>query len=201
MSFLCNRNRTSWLYPHKGWNQASTKESRGNSCIKAPIKVKDLHRFLGMVQYYWDLWAKHSEMLAPLTDLVGECGFSKLNKAQRKREKPWHWNMEHQKAFDDSKEFEIYTRGSSHKLVSSSLRITGPWHSSVDNWQNARKSTVLLRLNSWPLLNYCKSSKSCCGDTRWKSTLAIKILCKRLLATHLTGFTIGDCFYKSLVPT
>jgi hypothetical protein len=25
-----------------------------------------------MVQYYRDMWAKHSEMLAPLTNLVGE---------------------------------------------------------------------------------------------------------------------------------
>jgi len=27
-----------------------------------------------MVQYYRDMWVKHSEMLAPLSDLVGECG-------------------------------------------------------------------------------------------------------------------------------
>ena len=35
--------------------------------------VKDLRRFLGMVQYYRDLWAKRRNMLAPLTSLVGEC--------------------------------------------------------------------------------------------------------------------------------
>jgi hypothetical protein len=85
-----------------------------------------------MVQYYRDLWAKRSEMLAPLTDLVGECGYSKLDKAQHKRKIPWHWDTEHQKAFDDvkaaiakdvalaypdfSKEFEIYTDGSSHQI-------------------------------------------------------------------------------------
>ena len=34
--------------------------------------VKELQRFLGMVQYYRDMWQKHSEMPAPLTDLVGE---------------------------------------------------------------------------------------------------------------------------------
>ena len=42
--------------------------------INTPKTVKDLHSFLGMVQYYQDLWARHSEMLAPLTSLVGECG-------------------------------------------------------------------------------------------------------------------------------
>ncbi len=33
--------------------------------------VKELRHFLGMVQYYRDMWARCSEMLVPLTDLVG----------------------------------------------------------------------------------------------------------------------------------
>ncbi len=40
----------------------------------APNNGKELRHFLGMVQYYRDMWAKCSEMLAPLSDLVGECG-------------------------------------------------------------------------------------------------------------------------------
>ncbi len=35
--------------------------------LNLPNNVKELRHFLGMVQYYWDIWAKHSEMLAPLT--------------------------------------------------------------------------------------------------------------------------------------
>ena len=36
--------------------------------ITPPKQVKDLHdRFLGMVQFYKDLWARCSEMLTPLT--------------------------------------------------------------------------------------------------------------------------------------
>jgi hypothetical protein len=42
--------------------------------IKPSNNVKELRRFLGMEQYYHDMWAKRSEMLAPLSDLVGECG-------------------------------------------------------------------------------------------------------------------------------
>ncbi len=42
--------------------------------------IKELQRFLGTVQYYRDMWAKRSEMLAPLTDLVGECGETKATK-------------------------------------------------------------------------------------------------------------------------
>jgi hypothetical protein len=49
--------------------------------LTPPRNVKELHRFLGMVQYYRDLWARHSDMLAPLTSLVGECGQTKLTKA------------------------------------------------------------------------------------------------------------------------
>ncbi len=40
--------------------------------IKPPTGVKQLRHFLGMVQYYRDLWARWSDMLAPLTSLVGE---------------------------------------------------------------------------------------------------------------------------------
>jgi hypothetical protein len=32
-----------------------------------PRNVKELHKFLEMVQYYRDLWARCSNMLAPLT--------------------------------------------------------------------------------------------------------------------------------------
>ncbi len=41
--------------------------------LNLPNNIKELRYFLRMVQYYWDMWAKSSEMLAPLTDLVGEC--------------------------------------------------------------------------------------------------------------------------------
>ena len=39
--------------------------------INPPSTVKELRKFLGMVQYYRDLWDKHSHLFAPLTDLVG----------------------------------------------------------------------------------------------------------------------------------
>ena len=47
--------------------------------IKLPTGVKQLRHFLGMVQYYRNLWARWSEMLTPLTSLVGECGQTKNN--------------------------------------------------------------------------------------------------------------------------
>jgi hypothetical protein len=40
--------------------------------LNLPNNVTELRHFLRMVQYYRDMWARRSKMLAPLTDLVGE---------------------------------------------------------------------------------------------------------------------------------
>jgi len=45
--------------------------------------VKELRHFLGMVQYYRDMWAKCSEMLAPSSDLVGECRETKTTRKNK----------------------------------------------------------------------------------------------------------------------
>ena len=102
--------------------------------LTPPTNVKELRRFLGMVQYYRDLWARRSEMLAPLTDLVGECGQTKVTRAKGTKKVPWHWDEVHQKAFDAvkativkdvvlaypdySKVFEVYTDASATQLGS-----------------------------------------------------------------------------------
>ncbi len=96
--------------------------------IKPPTGVRQLRHFLGMVQYYRDLWARWSNMLAPLTSLVGECSQTKSTKAKGTKKVPWHWDEVHQRAFnhikatiakdvvlaypDYSKVFEIYTDAS-----------------------------------------------------------------------------------------
>ncbi len=85
-----------------------------------------------MVQYYRDMRARHSEMLAPLTDLVGECGETKTTQINKTKKKPWRWDLIHQQAFDNVKAaiatetvlaypdflkpFEIYTDASSMQL-------------------------------------------------------------------------------------
>jgi hypothetical protein len=100
--------------------------------VKLPSGVKQLRHFLGMVQYYRDLWARWHNMLAPLTLLVGECGQIKTTKAKGTKKVPWHWDEVHQRAFDHvkatiakdvvlaypdySKVFKIYTDASSKQL-------------------------------------------------------------------------------------
>ena len=68
--------------------------------IQPPTNVKGLRKFLGMVQYYRNLWEKWSDMLAPLTDLVGECGHTKMTKQKGTKKRPWYWSNMHQKVFD-----------------------------------------------------------------------------------------------------
>jgi hypothetical protein len=55
--------------------------------LNTPNNVKELRHFLKMVQYYRDMWARRSEMLAPLTDLVGECGETKTTRMNKTKTK------------------------------------------------------------------------------------------------------------------
>ncbi len=100
--------------------------------LNLPNNVKELRNFLGMVQYYQDMWARRSEMLAPLTDLVGECGETKISKKNKTKKIPWRWDPIHQQAFHNVKAaipketvltyleflkpFEIYTDASATQL-------------------------------------------------------------------------------------
>jgi hypothetical protein len=100
--------------------------------FQPPQNVKELRHFLGMVQYYRDLWARRSKMLAPLTSLVGECSQTKVSRAKGTKKAPWHWDEVHLRALnhvkaiiarevvlaypDYSKVFEIYTDASSKQL-------------------------------------------------------------------------------------
>ena len=43
-------------------------------------------------------------MLAPLSDLVAECGTTKTQRKAGTKKTPWHWDEVHRKAFDDIKE-------------------------------------------------------------------------------------------------
>jgi len=56
--------------------------------LNLPNNVKELRHFLGMVQYYHDMWVKRSEMLAPFSDLVGECGETKTTRKNKVKKQP-----------------------------------------------------------------------------------------------------------------
>ncbi len=116
----------------RGGIKPQPKKVQAILALNLPNNVKELQRFLGMVQYYRDMWQKHSEMLAPLADLVGECGETKTTKKNKTKKKPWRWESIHQQAFDNvkttitnevflaypdfTKPFEMYTDASTMQL-------------------------------------------------------------------------------------
>ncbi len=57
--------------------------------LNPPNNIKELRHFLRIVQYYREMWARRSKMLAYLTDLVGECGITKTTKLNKTKKKPW----------------------------------------------------------------------------------------------------------------
>ncbi len=72
----------------RGGVKSQKKKIQAILALNPPNNVKELRQFLGMVQYYRDMWAKHSEMLAPLTDLVGACGETKTTKKNNTKKLP-----------------------------------------------------------------------------------------------------------------
>ena len=100
--------------------------------LKEPTNIKELRRFLGIVQYYRDVWVRRSDMIAPLTDLVGEVGHTKVTRANNTKRKKWYWTDKHQESFDLIKQtsakevilaypnygstFDIYTDTSARQL-------------------------------------------------------------------------------------
>ncbi len=72
--------------------------------ILPPTTVKELRKFLGMVQYYRDLWERRSHVLAPLTNLVGECGHTKATRKNKTKNKKWYWDACYQESFDKIEE-------------------------------------------------------------------------------------------------
>ncbi len=52
-----------------------------------PTTKKQLRRFIGMINYYRDMWQHRSDVLTPLTTLSGKTA-------------KWEWTDKHQKAFE-----------------------------------------------------------------------------------------------------
>ena len=115
-----------WLTPKGIRPMAKKVEAIKN--LQAPKTVKQVRSFLGMVNYYKDMWKHRSHLLAPLTDLTANAD----GKPSKKRG-PIEWEKVHQEAFDKIKQaitndvmlsfpdfnkpFEIHTDASDFQLV------------------------------------------------------------------------------------
>ena len=72
--------------------QPQPKKLEAMKHLEAPKNTKQLKMFLGMVNFYRDMWKRHSHILAPLNKLAGKKG--KMN---------WYWGPAEQKAFMEAK--------------------------------------------------------------------------------------------------
>ena len=59
--------------------------------IDEPKNRKELRSFIGIINYYWDMWIRQSHVLAPLAALT-----SKMTK--------WNWGPQQAKAFATASE-------------------------------------------------------------------------------------------------
>jgi hypothetical protein len=63
------------------------KKVKAIHAIAPPTKRKQLRRFIGIINYYRDMWKRRSDLLAPLTALCSPAA-------------KWQWTDVEQKAFD-----------------------------------------------------------------------------------------------------
>jgi hypothetical protein len=147
--------------------------------MKSPTGVRQLRHFLGMVQYYRDLWARRSDMLAPLTSLVRECGQTKTTKAKGTKKVPWHWDEVHQRAFnhvkatiakdvvlaypDYSNVFDIYTDASSKQLGAVITQDNRPIAFFSWKLSDAQRKYSVTKIELLAIVETLKESKGCYG--------------------------------------
>ncbi len=110
--------------------------------LNLPNNVKELRNFLVMVQYYRNMWERRSEMLAPLTDLVGECGETKTTEKNKTKKKPWRWDLIHQQEFDNVK------AAIAKEIVLAHLDFLIAFFSR--KLSKCNRNTVSQKLSSWP---------------------------------------------------
>jgi hypothetical protein len=60
-----------WIITRKGL-KPTTHKVKAIMAIDSPQNKKQLRRFIGMVNYYRDMWGKRSEVLAPLATLTSK---------------------------------------------------------------------------------------------------------------------------------
>ena len=100
--------------------QSLTKKVQAIKEMTAPKKIKEVRQFIGMVNYYQDMWHKRAHTLTPLTKICST-------------KSKFIWTATEQKAFEDmkkivgrdvllsypdfTKEFIIHTDASKYQLV------------------------------------------------------------------------------------
>ena len=107
--------------------------------LAPPKTVTQLRHFLGMVNYYRDMWKKRSHILAPLTKMSG-------------KGQPFKWGHEQQHAFDEIK------RIMSHETILAYPNFDKPFHIYTDA-SNLQLGAVIMQEDK-PLAFYSRKLNS-----------------------------------------
>jgi len=111
-------------------------------------------------------------MLAPLSDLVGECRETKTTRKNKVKKQPWHWNSIHQIAFDNvkttiakevvlaypdfTKPFDIYTDASTKQLGSVITQDNRPTAFFSRKLSGAQSKYTVTKLELLPIVETLK---------------------------------------------
>ena len=96
MRLGCPGNQLAWLLVNSIWLEALEKKIDTVLKMEAPKSLKQLRGFIGMVNYYRDMWPHQAHVLAPLT---AKTGAPKKGKKQAK----FLWTPKMQSAFKQMK--------------------------------------------------------------------------------------------------
>jgi hypothetical protein len=144
-------------------------------------------------------------MLAPLTDLVGECGQTKVTKAKGTKKVPWHWDEKHQKAFDlvkativqdvvlaypdYSKPFEIFADASATQLGSVITQNNRPLAFFSRNLSDTQKQYSVTKIELLAIVETLKEFKG----MLWGQQIIVYTDHKNLTYDALGSYLI-ECF-------
>ena len=115
--------------------------------IATPTKCKELRRFIGMVNYYRDMWVRRSDILAPLAALTSD-------------KTPWKWTEEHQTAFETMK--KVITR----ETMLAYPKFNEPFHIYTD--ASDKQLGAVISQDDRPIAFY--SQKLAPAQTRYMTT-------------------------------
>ena len=118
-------------------------------------------------------------MLAPLTDLVRECGEAKTTRMNKTKKRPWQWDPIHQQTFDNIKAaiakeivlaypdflkpFEIYTDASATQLGAVTAHDNRPIAFFSRKVSKMQQKYSVTEIELLAIVETLKEFKGCCG--------------------------------------
>ena len=155
-------------------------------------------------------------MLAPLTDLVGECGETKITRINKTKKKPWPWDPIHQQVIDNVKiaiaketvlaypdflkPFDIYTEASSMQLGAVITQDNRPIAFFSRKQSNTQQKYSVTEIELLAIVETIKEFKGMLWGQDIKVYTDHKNLTRDALGLTSAGYTIGSYSWINMPP-